>query len=197
MSVKTLIRSSAIVIFTVLGQSMVAQNNYRPASSKSTDHSYFKNGTINIITSSHQDIAWMDSIGACEKWRDENIITPVLKLLADNRSFSYTVEDALCLKEYLERHPDRYDEILKFTQEGRLEWGATYVQPYESMYDGEALIRQTYLGRKWLKETLAGCDFICAYSPDVPGRALQMSQILYKSGIKYLHFSRHESGIYR
>jgi alpha-mannosidase len=185
------------VILSLLCKSLIAQNNYRPASSKSTDHSYFKNGKINIITSSHQDIAWMDSIGACEIWRDENMITPVLKMLAENKSFSYTVEDALCLKEYLERHPDRYDEILKFTQEGRLEWGATYVQPYESMYDGEALIRQTYLGRKWLKEMLPGCDFICAYSPDVPGRALQMSQILNKSGIKYLHFSRHEPGIYR
>ena len=197
MSAKTIIRSLSIVILAILCHSLVAQNNYRPASSKSADHSYFKNGRINIITSSHQDIAWMDSTGACEKWRDENMITPVLKILADNKSFCFTVEDALCLKEYLNRHPDRYADILKFTQEGRLEWGATYVQPYESMYDGEALIRQTYLGRKWLKETLPGCDFICAYSPDVPGRALQMSQILYKSGIKYLHFSRHEPGIYR
>jgi alpha-mannosidase len=197
MFVKSTMRSLIILILGILCPSIIAQNNYRPASSKSTDHSYFKNGKINIITSSHQDIAWMDSIGACEKWRDENMITPVLKLLAENKSFSYTVEDALCLKEYLERHPDRYNDILKFTLEGRLEWGATYVQPYESLYDGEALIRQTYLGRKWLKETLPGCDFICAYSPDVPGRALQMSQILYKSGIKYLHFSRHEPGIYR
>ena len=139
----------------------------------------------------------MDSIGACEKWRDEYMITPVLKIMAENPGFRFTVEDALCLKEYLERHPDSYSDILKFTREGRLEWGATYVQPYESMYDGEALIRQTYLGRKWLKETLPGCDFIAAYSPDVPGRALQMPQILYKSGIKYFHFSRHEPGIYR
>ena len=197
MPAKTIIRSLCIVILAILGNNIEAQDNYRPASSKGTDHSYFKNGKINIITSSHQDIAWMDSIGACEKWRDENMITPVLKILAENKSFCFTVEDALCLKEYLKRHPDRYDDILKFTKEGRLEWGATYVQPYESMYDGEALIRQTYLGRKWLKETLPGCDFICAYSPDVPGRALQMSQILYKSGIKYLHFSRHEPGIYR
>lgn len=197
MSAKNIIRSLSILIFAILSQNIQSQANYRPAVSKGTSHSYFKNGKINIINSSHQDIAWMDSIGACEKWRDENMITPVLKILAENPDFCFTVEDALCLKEYLNRHPDRYAEILKFTQEGRMEWGATYIQPYESLYDGEALIRQTYLGRKWLKETLPGCDFICAYSPDVPGRALQMSQILYKSGIKYLHFSRHEPGIYR
>ena len=184
--------------FLILWSSgVIAQNNYRPSKAKGLDHSYFKGGKINIINSSHQDIAWMDSIGACEKWRDENMITPALKILATNKNFCFTSEDALCLKEYLKRHPDSFPEILKYTKEGRLEWGATYVQPYESMYDGEALIRQTYLGRKWLKKILPGCDFECAYSPDVPGRALQMSQILSKSGIKYLHFSRLEPGIYR
>jgi alpha-mannosidase len=197
MSAITVIKCLSITLFTIWSSSIIAQDNYRPATSVNTDHSYFKDGKINIISSSHQDIAWMDSIGACEKWRDENMITPVLKILENNKNFCYTVEDALCLKEYLKRHPEKYPEILKFTLEGRLEWGATYCQPYESMYDGEALIRQTYLGRKWLKKMLPGCDFLCAYSEDVPGRALQMAQILSKSGIKYLHFSRHEPGIYR
>ena len=186
-----------LIILLVWNYGAVAQNGYRPASAKGSDHSFFKGGKINIINSSHQDIAWMDSIGACEKWRDENMITPALKILASNKDFCFTSEDALCLREYLKRHPDSYPEILKYTKEGRLEWGATYVQPYESMYDGEALIRQTYLGRKWLRKMLPGCDFLCAYSPDVPGRAMQMSQILSKSGIKYLHFSRLEPGIYR
>ena len=186
-----------LTVLLTLNSAIIAQTNYRPSSAKGSDHSYFKGGKINIINSSHQDIAWMDSIGACEKWRDENMITPALKILAGNKDFCFTVEDALCLKEYLKRHPDSYPEILKYTKQGRLEWGATYVQPYESMYDGEALIRQTYLGRKWLKKMLPGCDFECAYSPDVPGRALQMSQILSKSGIKYFHFSRLEPGVYR
>lgn len=196
-SMSNFIKLAFITIFTIGSINMVAQNNYRPATAKSNQHSYFKGGKINIINSSHQDIAWMDSIGACEKWRDENMITPVLNILANNLQFCFTVEDALCLKEYLKRHPEKYADILKFTKEGRLEWGATYCEPYESMYDGEALIRQTYLGRKWLKKTLPGCDFLCAYNEDVPGRALQMPQILLKSGIKYLHFSRHEPGIYR
>lgn len=197
MSISTTLKCFGTALFTIWVSSTVAQNNYRPATSVSTDHSYFKGGKINIINSSHQDIAWMDSIGVCEKWRDENMITPVLNIMENNKSFCFTMEDALCLKEYLKRHPEKYPEILKFTREGRLEWGATYSQPYESMYDGEALIRQTYLGRKWLKKMLPGCDFLCAYNEDVPGRALQMPQILLKSGIKYLHFSRLEPGIYR
>ena len=174
-----------------------AQINYRPHGSKNINTAYFKNGIVSFINSSHQDIAWMDSIGACEVWRDEHMITPALALMKSNPDYCFSVEDALSLREYLARHPDRYDEILKYTKEGRLEWGATYNMPYESMYDGEALIRQTYLGKKWLKKTLPGCDFLTDWNEDVPGKALQMPQILAKAGIKYLYISRHEAGIYR
>lgn len=132
----------------VSGNCLYAQKNFRPATASGSDHSWFKNGKINIINSSHQDIAWMDSIGACEIWRDVNMITPSLQIMESNPNFCFTVENAMYLEEYLKRHPDKYDEILKYTKEGRLEWGATYNQPYESMYDGEALIRQTYLEEK-------------------------------------------------
>ncbi len=163
---------------------------------KNGDYSYFKGGTISVIPSSHQDIAWMDSIGKCIEFRDVRMITPALERLRKNPTFKFSVEDGLSLREYLHRHPDALGEILKYTREGRLEWGATYKQPYESMYYGESLIRQTYLGRKWLKKTLPGCDFKTYWNEDVPGRSLQMAQILSKAGIPFMQFSRHQPGIY-
>ena len=197
MSFKTIGKFFSVALLVVSCQTVFAQKNYRPATASGTDHSYFERGKINIINSSHQDIAWMDSIGACEVWRDVNMISPTLRIMETNPKFCFTVENAMYLGEYLKRHPEKYDEILKFTLEGRLEWGATYNQPYQSMYEGEALIRQTYLGRKLLKKMLPGCDFICAYNPDVPGMAMQFPQILSKSGVKYFHISRVEPGIYR
>jgi len=159
--------------------------------------SYFKGGKLYIVCSSHQDIAWMDSIEACIKFRDEQMITPALKRMEESATYCFSVEDALSLREYLERHPDRYDEILKRTLEGRLEWGATNKQPYPSMYDGEALVRQTYFGRKYLEKTLPGGDYRTAYNEDVPGVALQLPQILAKAGIPYYQISRHQPGFYR
>jgi alpha-mannosidase len=190
--------AGALMIVFASGTGILnAQSNYRPHGSKNTDHSYFKNGTVEFVNSSHQDIAWMDSIAACEKFRDEKMITPALEIMKTNPDYCFSVEDALCLREYLLRHPERYNDILTFTKQGRLEWGATYNMPYESMYDGESLVRQLYLGRKWLKKTLPGCDFLTAWNEDVPGKALQMAQILSKAGVKYLYISRHEPGIYR
>jgi alpha-mannosidase len=139
----------------------------------------------------------MDSPEECIRFRDEKMLTPALERMAKNKNYCFSVEDALSLREYLERHPDSYDEILQYTKEGRLEWGATNKQPYQSMYDGEALIRQTYFGRKWLKSVLPGCDFRTAYNEDVPGMALQFPQILAKSGIPYYQFSRHQPGFYK
>lgn len=186
-----------LFLLFLLTADIYAQFNPPTGDRKKGDYSWFKDGVISVIPSSHQDIAWMDSIGACIEFRDKMMITPVLKRLKENPQFKFSVEDALSLREYLIRHPDSRSEILKYTKEGRLDWGATYKQPYESMYDGESLIRQTYLGRKWLKKTLPGCDFKTYWNEDVPGRSLQMAQILSKAGIPYMQFSRHQPGIYR
>jgi alpha-mannosidase len=158
--------------------------------------SRFHNGSLHLITSSHQDIAWMDNPFICVDNRDSIVITPALKMLEEHKDYSYSIEDALMLKEYTGRHPDRIPEINKFTLERRLEFGATYNQPYEGLLSGEALIRELYFGRKWMKKILPGYDPRVAWNPDVPGRTLQMAQILKKSGVDYLLLSRHEKGFF-
>ena len=111
-----------------------------------------KSWRLHLLSSSHQDIAWMNSPDACIEYRDTHCITPALAMMAQNPDYCFVMENMLNLMEYLERHPERRDEILRFTREGRLEWGATFNQPYESLLSGEQLVRETYLGRKWLKK---------------------------------------------
>jgi alpha-mannosidase len=152
---------------------------------------------IDIISSSHQDIAWMNSPQACVEYRDTQCITPALAMMAKSPDYCFVMENMVNLMEYIERHPDRRDEILRYTREGRLEWGATFNQPYESLLSGEQLVRETYFGRKWLKKNFPGCDVQVYFNPDVPGRALQMQQILSKAGIPYMIISRYHEGFYR
>jgi len=157
----------------------------------------FAGGRLRILSSSHQDIAWMDSPEACMKYRDENCITPALEMMARDPGYFFIMENMLNLMEYVERHPDRKADLLRFTKEGRLEWGATLTQPYESLLWGEQLIRQTYFGRRWIKKNFPGCDAPVYFNPDVPGRSLQMQQILSKAGIPYMIISRYHEGFYR
>jgi alpha-mannosidase len=189
----TLIFSLAMI---VLGVSFTMGKD---ASQKSPGPgSYFDGGgRLRIISSSHQDIAWMDSPQKCIVFRDENCITPALEMMAKNPDYCFVMENMLNLMEYVERHPDRKADILRYTKEGRMEWGATFNQPYESLLSGEQLVRQTYFGRRWIRKNLPGCDAVVYFNPDVPGRALQMQQILSKSGIPYMVISRYHEGFYR
>lgn len=160
------------------------------------DWGYFRNGTIHIIQSSHQDIAWMDTPEYCRTERIEDIIIPALDIMREDPNFTFEMEQTLNLMEFLEAHPERRDEVIERYKEGRFVWGATYNQPYEGLAAGEQLVRQAYYGRKWIRENLPGCDDRTANNVDVPGRTMQMPQILAKSGIRNLFVSRMREGLY-
>jgi alpha-mannosidase len=156
-----------------------------------------RGGEILLISSSHQDIAWMDSPQQCIADRDEELITPLLERLERDPAFAYDMENVLCLREYLQRHPDRKREIARYMRQGRLTWGASYNAPYEEMYGGEALVRQFHQGRLWLTREFPGSDTVTYWNVDVPGRTLQMPQILAKSGVRHMVISRHAPGLFR
>jgi alpha-mannosidase len=184
------------VLFTLsLSLTSARTEKQRPPSGPGSEKA--QESRLHIISSSHQDIAWMNSPEACIEYRDTHCITPALEMMRKSPDYCFVMENMLNLMEYLERHPERREEILRFTREGRLEWGATFNQPYESLLSGEQLVRQTYFGRKWLKTHFPGCDALVYFNPDVPGRALQMQQILSKAGIPFMVISRYHEGFYR
>jgi alpha-mannosidase len=185
-----------VLTLTILGLSLFmygGRNRNKPPDLKK---GHGKDWSIRIISSSHQDIAWMNSPEACVAYRDTHCITPALEMMSKNPDYCFVMENMLNLMEYIERHPERRDEIRRLTREGRLEWGATFNQPYESLLSGEQLVRETYFGRKWLKRNFPGCDARVYFNPDVPGRTLQMQQILSKAGIPYMIISRYHKGYY-
>ena len=162
----------------------------------SSDWGYFGKGTMNIICSSHQDIAWMNTPDSCREERIHKIIIPALDLIDKNPSYKFEMEQTLNLMEVLEAVPSEKQRIINACKNGQFTWGATFNQPYEGLESGEQLVRQSYLGRKWIKDNLHGMDALAAYNVDVPGRSLQFPQMLEKSGIKYLFVSRMKEGFY-
>ncbi|MEI6647142.1 MAG: glycosyl hydrolase-related protein [bacterium] len=164
---------------------------------KTNASGYFQRGELRIVSSSHQDTAWMDTPDFCRRFRIEQNIMPALEMMKKDTHYCFTMECTLHLMEFLEAHPERSDEIVRLMKDGRLEFGATYNQPYEAWLSGEELIRQVYYGRRWIQKNLPGCDARVAYNPDVPARTWQMQQILSKSGVPYLSISRYHEGLYR
>ncbi len=153
-------------------------------------------GEILLSITTHQDLGWVDEVEKCIIMRDTLWMTPFLKRLKEDPGFKMDIEQASIIGEYIGRHPDKKAEIQKGIDEGRILVGATYTQPYEEMFSGESLIRQLYLGKKWLSDNFKGYESDTYYNSDVPGRTLQMSQILAKSGVDKMFVSRHEKGVY-
>ncbi len=158
--------------------------------------SVLNDGTIYLMNSSHQDIAWMDSPEKCILERDTMLFSPLFELAQKDKNYRFDVEDALMIKEFIGRHPDKKELVKKMLTSGRITCGATFTQPYEEMYSGEALARQFYFGAKWLKDQF-GYTANTYWNEDVPGRTLQMMQIMRKAGTKNLMLSRFERGLYK
>lgn len=89
----------------VSNKTVLVDQIYRPIIP--SDWGYFQKGTIHIIQSSHQDIAWMDTPDFCRKDRIEGIILPALSLMKENKSFKFEMEQTLNLMEFLEEYPDK------------------------------------------------------------------------------------------
>lgn len=163
---------------------------------KNLSDSQLGNGKIYLFTTTHQDLAWLNHIDACIADRDTLWLTPFLKRLQDDPTFKMDIEQTSIVMEYLHRHPDTKPLFDKYIAEGRICIGGTYIQPYEEMYSGEALARQFYFGTRWLKKTFNGYNTLSYFNVDVPGRTLQMPQIMQKAGIDNLVISRHERGLF-
>ena len=161
----------------------------------SLSESGLSKGKILLMNSSHQDIAWMDTPEKCVLERDTMLLMPLIKIARGNPSYRFDVEDALMLKEFTVRHPDLTDIVGDMLNKGRLSCGSTYIQPYEEMYSGESLARQFYFGARWLKETF-NYTADTYWNVDVPGRTMQMPQLMSKSGTNNLMISRFEKGLF-
>ena len=175
-----------------------AQRNYAQktvSGLRQLSESVLNNGTIYLMNSSHQDIAWMDSPEKCILERDTMLFSPLFELAQKDKNYRFDVEDALMIKEFIGRHPNKKELVKKMLLSGRISCGSTFSQPYEEMYSGEALARQFYFGAKWLKDQF-GYTANTYWNEDVPGRTLQMMQMMHKAGTKNLMLSRFERGLY-
>lgn len=96
-AVFAIVRQLMLIVFPAIWSIFTLWGQTPPNSKKSvnTDYTYFKSGTISVIPSSHQDIAWMDSIGKCIEFRDVRMITPALERMKNNPEFKFSCIDRL------------------------------------------------------------------------------------------------------
>jgi alpha-mannosidase len=136
-----------------------------------------------IIPHTHADLCWpeipdycIDTCMAC--------IDDIIKFQGQEPGFKFSMEHAFYLRQYLMRHPEASGHIINLIKRGHFECGAFYLGPTELTAGGESLIRELYLGKRWLKEKF-DIDARVAWNVDCPGHTQQLPQILEQADVPY------------
>ena len=159
-------------------------------------YSYFNGGTFDFFTTNHNDLGWLDTQQVTADYRSAELILPAMELLKQYPDFRYSMESVIYLMEFLDRHPEKREEMAQLMRDKKFVWGCTYVQNLEVRVGPENLVRQFYLGRRWLKKNFPGSDSIHYCKTDPPSMTWQMPQILSRAGIKYVIQGRFPWGFY-
>ena len=140
-----------------------------------------------VVSHTHSDLCWPDTPEVC---MNANVaaLAKSVELAEKFSNYRFTMEHAIVLREYLRRNPDKTKVVKELMRAGVIETGAFYTGPWELTCGGEGLVRQLYLGKRWVKKNL-GVDADTVWNVDVAGHTMQLPQILHKAGIRGLVIS--------
>ena len=140
--------------------------------------------TIRAVGNAHIDMAWL------WPWTEtvevvRNTFRSVLDLMREYPDFKFTMSSARTYEWMQEKYPDIYQEIEQRVKEGRWEIiGGMWVEPDLNMPDGESLVRQILVGKRYFQKNF-GVDVKIGWNPDSFGYNWQLPQIYKKSGMDY------------
>jgi alpha-mannosidase len=140
--------------------------------------------TFHLTGNSHIDAAWLwpwtETVDVVKR-----TFGTALQLMYEYPQYTYTQSAAAYNEWMAQKYPEMNDEIKRRIQEGRWEVvGGMWVEPDLNMPDGESLVRQLLVGKRWYKQHY-GVDVRIGWNPDSFGYTWQLPQIYKKSGVDY------------
>ena len=140
--------------------------------------------SIRLTGNSHIDAAWL------WPWTEtvqvvHNTFSTALQLMNEYPQYTYTQSAAAYSEWMCEKYPAICSEIQDRVKQGRWEMvGGMWVEPDLNMPDGESLVRQLLIGKRYFRDKF-GVDVRIGWNPDSFGYNWQLPQIYKKSGIDY------------
>ena len=140
--------------------------------------------TFHLTGNSHIDAAWLwpwtETVDVVKR-----TFGTALQLMNEYPHYTYTQSAAAYNEWMAQKYPDMNAEIKQRIKEGRWEIvGGMWVEPDLNMPDGESLVRQLLVGKRWYKQAY-GVDVRIGWNPDSFGYTWQLPQIYKKSGVDY------------
>ncbi len=140
--------------------------------------------SVRLTGNSHIDAAWLwpwtDTVDVARRTFETS-----LQLMEEYPQYTYTQSAAAYSDWILQKYPSLHRQIVNRVQQGRWEMvGGMWVEPDLNMPDGESLVRQLLIGKRFFKDKF-GADVRIGWNPDSFGYTWQLPQIYKKSGIDY------------
>jgi len=140
--------------------------------------------TIRAAGNSHIDMGWLWPASETTMVV-EHTWSSALQLMREFPGLTYTHSTAAAYEWMEEKYPALFEEIRRRVKEGRWEIiGGMWVEPDLNMPDGESLVRQLLLGKRYFQEKF-GVDVRTGWNPDSFGYNWQLPQIYRKSGVDF------------
>jgi len=140
--------------------------------------------TFHLTGNSHIDAAWLwpwtETVDVVKR-----TYGTALQLMYEYPDYTFTQSAAQYNEWLAQKYPDMNADIARRIKEGRWEVvGGMWVEPDLNMPDGESLVRQLLVGKRWYKQHY-GVDVRIGWNPDSFGYTWQLPQIYKKSGVDY------------
>jgi alpha-mannosidase len=140
--------------------------------------------SVRLTGNAHIDAAWLwpwtETVDVVRR-----TFGTAIQLMDEYPQYTYTQSAAAYSEWVFEKYPSLYKQILDRVKQGRWELvGGMWVEPDLNMPDGESLVRQILVGKRYFKEKF-GTDVRIGWNPDSFGYNWQLPQIYKKSGIDY------------
>jgi alpha-mannosidase len=144
-------------------------------------NAWMKQFTVRLVGNAHIDMAWLwPWTETVEVVRDT--FGTALQLTNEYPHFTYTQSSVQDFSWLEDKYPAEFKEIQKRVKEGRWELvGGMWVEPDLNMPDGESLVRQILVGKRYFQQKF-GVDVKIGWNPDSFGYTWQLPQIYKRSG---------------
>lgn len=142
------------------------------------------NATASAIGHTHIDDAWLWTVRQTREKAGRSFAT-VLKLMEEFPEYRFMSSQAQLYEFVKEDYPELFERIKQAVKDGKWEVeGSMWVEPDTNVPNGESLVRQFLIGKRFFKENF-GVDTQIMWEPDTFGYSPVLPQIIKKSGAKY------------
>jgi alpha-mannosidase len=135
----------------------------------------------------HLDMAWLWPLRETHR-KSARTFTKALNNIEQHDGYIYGTSQPQQMLWMKQKHPVIFEKLKKAVADGRVELqGSFWVEPDTNLPNGESLVRQAMVGRRFLQDEfgLGAEDLRLCWLPDTFGYSGNLPQILRKSGMDW------------